>query len=189
MADDTPSSLVCLVDASPRGWEREETIRLSEQLLVFLNAFHLIHAANQSHLLAIHAHEVCCVWPAEGTFLTAAEPQQMRRALLRAMSQLVARPASDSPALLSGGLSLALCRLARTHRMEAKRHLRILIFQLSTDSASQHLAVMNCAFAAQKLGVTIDAIVRSSSDSLLLQQVAHLTSGVYLRLDDQARAP
>ena len=31
----------------------------------------------------------------------------------------------------------------------------------------------------------VDAIVHGSTDSLLLQQTAHLTSGFYLRLDEQ----
>jgi hypothetical protein len=50
--------------------------------------------------------------------------------------------------------------------------LRLLVLHASDDDPTQHLTLMNCAFAAQKHTVMLDALVLAPVDSLLLQQAA-----------------
>jgi transcription initiation factor TFIIH subunit 3 len=90
--------------------------------------------------------------------------------------------ASTSP-LLSAALGIGLCRLQRTQRLRPKSEPRFLVLHASPDAPSQHLAIMNCAFAAQKLGIMMDTVVLAQQDSMLLQQAAHLTGGLYLKPD------
>ncbi|KAL1508599.1 hypothetical protein AB1Y20_004696 [Prymnesium parvum] len=189
MLDDLPSTLICLVDCNPcGGWGEEDALALLEHLLVFFNAFLLLHSANQLQLLAVHPREVSCVWPEDGA-PPALAPHQLRQLFLKRFRTLLATPppSASAASALSGGLSLALCRLARQQRADATRQLRVLVVQATADSAAQHLAGMNCVFGAQKLGVTIDALVAARNDSLLLQQAAHLTDGFYLRLGEQEK--
>lgn len=64
---------------------------------------------------------------------------------------------------------------------------RILILSVTPDASTQYIPMMNCIFAAQKKGITIDVCKLFGSDTVFLQQASYLTSGTYFRLaDDQA---
>ncbi|KAJ5069934.1 transcription initiation factor iih tfiih polypeptide 3-related [Anaeramoeba ignava] len=58
---------------------------------------------------------------------------------------------------------------------------RIFVIQISSDSPSQYIPLMNCVFAAQKSQIPIDVLMLSSQDSQFLQQAAKLTNGIYFR--------
>lgn len=63
---------------------------------------------------------------------------------------------------------------------------RILILSVTQDASTQYIPMMNCIFAAQKKGITIDVCKLFGSDTVFLQQASYLTSGTYFRLaDDQ----
>ncbi|EST10149.1 TFIIH subunit Tfb4/p34 [Kalmanozyma brasiliensis GHG001] len=63
---------------------------------------------------------------------------------------------------------------------------RILILSVTPDASTQYIPMMNCIFAAQKKGITIDVCKLFGSDTVFLQQASYLTSGTYFRLaDDQ----
>ena len=101
----------------------------------------------------------------------------------------------DQPAVLGAGptsrpqCDRPRCRARRHALRQARRHLEkshlALVVQACADSASQHLPTMNCAFAAQKLGVLIDTLALCEAPSMLLQQAAALTGGLHLRPDDE----
>ncbi|TKY85215.1 hypothetical protein EX895_006295 [Sporisorium graminicola] len=61
---------------------------------------------------------------------------------------------------------------------------RILILSVTQDASTQYIPMMNCIFAAQKKGVTIDVCKLFGSDTVFLQQASYLTSGTYFRLAD-----
>lgn len=61
---------------------------------------------------------------------------------------------------------------------------RILILSVTQDASTQYIPMMNCIFAAQKKGITIDVCKLFGSDTVFLQQASYLTSGTYFRLDD-----
>jgi transcription initiation factor TFIIH subunit 3 len=59
---------------------------------------------------------------------------------------------------------------------------RILTVLSSPDAPEQYVPVMNCIFAAQRMGVPIDTcLLRHDLNSTFFQQAAHLTCGVYLQ--------
>ncbi|CDU24454.1 related to TFIIH basal transcription factor complex p34 subunit [Sporisorium scitamineum] len=61
---------------------------------------------------------------------------------------------------------------------------RILILSVTQDASTQYIPMMNCIFAAQKKGITIDVCKLFGSDTVFLQQACYLTSGTYFRLAD-----
>ncbi|GAC99021.1 hypothetical protein PHSY_006618 [Pseudozyma hubeiensis SY62] len=61
---------------------------------------------------------------------------------------------------------------------------RILILSVTQDASTQYIPMMNCIFAAQKKGITIDVCKLFGSDTVFLQQASYLTSGTYFRLSD-----
>ncbi|SPO24969.1 related to TFIIH basal transcription factor complex p34 subunit [Ustilago trichophora] len=64
---------------------------------------------------------------------------------------------------------------------------RILILSVTPDASTQYIPMMNCIFAAQKKGITIDVCKLFGSDTVFLQQASYLTSGTYFRLADLDR--
>ena len=84
---------------------------------------------------------------------------------------------------LPGALSLAMCsaqRAAATARADGNdMATRVLAVGPHGARQDDYVAMMNCIFSAQRLGVRIDSLVLSAKDSLLLQQAADLTGGLY----------
>ena len=63
---------------------------------------------------------------------------------------------------------------------------RILILSVTQDASTQYIPMMNCIFAAQKKGITIDVCKLFGKDTVFLQQASYLTSGTYFRLADDS---
>eukprot|EP01039_Chlorochromonas_danica_P007270 gene7270-8043_t len=61
---------------------------------------------------------------------------------------------------------------------------RVLLLQFDKDRPQNYNALMNCIFSAQKMEVVVDALLCSSFDSHLLQQVCFLAEGLYVRHGD-----
>ncbi|KAF5370605.1 hypothetical protein D9758_001915 [Tetrapyrgos nigripes] len=102
----------------------------------------------------------------------------------------------QAPCSLVGALTKALCFInrltldhnANTSNAEGLEPIalpdpRILILSVSPDITSSYIPIMNSIFSAQKLKVTIDACQLFGTDSVFLQQAAHLTGGSYLHLE------
>ncbi|KAJ1032444.1 hypothetical protein NDA16_000468 [Ustilago loliicola] len=66
---------------------------------------------------------------------------------------------------------------------------RILILSVTPDASTQYIPMMNCIFAAQKKGITIDVCKLFGSNTVFLQQASYLTSGTYFRLADDSDVP
>lgn len=60
---------------------------------------------------------------------------------------------------------------------------RVLTIVAGLDSPEHYVPMMNCMFSAQRIKVPIDSCVISPKDSTYLQQAAHLTDGVYMRVE------
>lgn len=67
--------------------------------------------------------------------------------------------------------------------MQANAKFRFLVFSDSSDQADDHIAFMNCVFAAQRKDIPIDICRLTSAKSLYLPQAASLTKGVYMVID------
>jgi len=59
----------------------------------------------------------------------------------------------------------------------------IIILKSSPDDHMQYLSLINCAFGAQKINVSINGITMKK-DSILLQQAAEITGGLYFKIDE-----
>ncbi len=183
--------LAVLVDCGP-SWEEPEALgTVIEQMLIFLNAYQLLSASNQLTVLASNPTAVEVLWPppdaGADVVVAQSDAHGLRTAVARGVYRLASSPdlsdqtSDDDAPLLSAALTTALCRLHRAMRAHPRVQPRMLVLHATADSAAQHLATMNALFAAQKLGVLIDAVLlRTHSHSMLLQQAAHLTGGLYL---------
>ena len=91
------------------------------------------------------------MWPEPGGAMgepaaTSADQQKLRPTLLSSIQRLLTLTPTTGATRLSGGMSLALCRLQRAHRADPKQELRTLVVSVTPDDPAQHLAIMNCAF-------------------------------------------
>lgn len=94
--------------------------------------------------------------------------------------------------LLSGALGLALCRVNSAKPKLPARIIFLSCSMTSTSFSTQYMNLMNSFFAAQKMGVKIDACVymmtskkdESLSNHTILQQGCDLTNGLFLRIHD-----
>lgn len=130
--------------------------------------------------------------------------QDLRDAIVKGVKEaLLAQDAEGTaaPAAMSTALATALCLHNRARRIKAQRAAlsvgqsgdvsaveaspsngRVLVVTPGRDTPKQYVAVMNCIFSAQRMGVAVDSCVLSKEhDSTYLQQAAHLTNGIYLR--------
>lgn len=197
--EDDSSALAVLVDCGPSWREPAALGSALEQLLIFLNAYQLLSATNQLTVLASHSAAVDVLWPppdaGADVVMATSDAHGLRAAVTDGVARIMATSSAasgDDPSdaagtdedapLLSAALTAALCRLHRATRAHPRVQPRILILHASADAPTQHLAMMNGVFAAQKLGVLIDAVLlNAAADSMVLQQSAFLTGGLYLR--------
>ena len=187
--EDDPSAVAIIFDGSPNYWEDDATLAGAiGAVLLFANAFRLLNAGNRLLLVGEHPKAAKCLLPGPA----AASPwrrwsQILRKTLVGSAGQMIMAEVAGG-SLVGGALALALCRLAAARRAAPRLQLRVLVLHASPDVPGQHLPAMNCAFAAKKLGVIVDAIVLAPSDSPLLQTAADVTGGLYLKPDAAARA-
>eukprot|EP00962_Isochrysis_galbana_P041885 scaffold15478_cov117-Isochrysis_galbana.AAC.4 len=158
---DTPSVLAVVLDCNPLEWATrtdEDLPALLEQFLIFANAFWMLSSANR--LLVIGAHPAAArqLWPE--TPERAAEPappHRLRHALARGVDELLAldatSPPTDGRPLLAPALSLATLRIQRARREQPLLQPRVLVLHASADEPSEHLRLVDLAFANQKLEV------------------------------------
>lgn len=244
-ADDPPSLLVLILDVSAKSWTSLSSLSgpqvaveaasvlksVTEQLLIFLNTFRLLHEGNRVCVILAAPNRAHLVHPAfddaahlpsgydytteDAAFDSQAAArasvmyeelamQQLRHAVVESVKEVMqAQDAQQitAPAAMSTALATALCLHNRARRIKAQRAAisagqggeslavetgpcngRVFIVTPGRDTPKQYVAVMNCIFSAQRMGVAVDSCVLSKDyDSTYFQQAAHLTNGVYLR--------
>jgi transcription initiation factor TFIIH subunit 3 len=108
-----------------------------------------------------------------------------RRRILKMDSPGAAPPpeSKNGPPTATGGPSAGISALEKAARRAALGgQARILTVLSSPDAPEQYVPVMNCIFAAQRMGVSIDTcLLLPEKESTFFQQAAYLTGGVYLR--------
>lgn len=212
-APEEGSLLLLCVETHPGFWESPGgahtagtvqqlgLVTFVQHLLVFVNAFLLLHGANQLVVCALHS---------DGCHLLYESPSltQQRAAgggaaavdvadLAAAPTSVIATRLSELPPCkfggqeraqatpLSGGLSRVLCyahqAMLREPGGRATQQARILCMHGSQDTPGQYVATMNAIFCAQNVGIPIDVCLLGPHESPFLQQAASLTGGLYLR--------
>ncbi|GMH41716.1 hypothetical protein BSKO_09626 [Bryopsis sp. KO-2023] len=162
-----------------------------EQIMIFLNCFMLLNAANELVVYAVHEKSCPILHRSEkGSSLTG-KNQLASTIVLSAFQDLMKRAPNSgkggcpSDPALSAAISRALCFI---HRQKLSRKWgfrstkpRILIFTASMDASVQYIPMMNAIFSAQHAEVLIDSCHLGAQDSSFLQQASHITGGVYIR--------
>ncbi|KAK9916655.1 hypothetical protein WJX75_005410 [Coccomyxa subellipsoidea] len=171
---------------------------LLQQLLVFFNTFLALNEANELVLIAACGDQSEVLYSSPSLHRESQGPKQAAKTgnaseevlknLHALLQEQAARPDGDSarPAVLAGALSRALCLIHKAQLSDGgssrtRKQPRLLCLKGSPDATEQYISVMNAIFAAQRCEVVIDACMIGASDSVFLQQAAHLTNGIYLR--------
>lgn len=256
-ADDPPSNLALVVDTAITSWSQttdessEDTMAqvtttlktVTEQLLIFINTFLLLHDANRLCIILTSGKTCKLVYPVlpdadaispdydasgENDLFEASSQLTSQSGLVEPMAvmqdvcdalvsgvkhslqiQAMNTEQSHKSSMLSSGVARALCLLNRARKLRAERlairrgkdgaavdasdvevpaNGRVFIIQAGADSVQNYVAMMNCIFSAQRLGIPIDSCVFANSDSTYLQQAAHLTQGVCQRITQKDHA-
>jgi transcription initiation factor TFIIH subunit 3 len=203
--DDDSSLLLLCVETNPSFWESTSPthgvdtvqdvglVAFMQHLLVFINAFVLLHASNQLVVCALHSDGCHLLYQSLQLQLAQDGGAGAAADLTAAPSSVVAAKvgalpqggAIASPTPLSGGLSRVLSYAHRAMMRDtvtgAPQQARILCMHGSTDSPRQYVATMNAIFCAQNMRIPIDVCLLGPHESPFLQQAASLTGGLYMR--------
>jgi len=155
----------------------------------FCRALLVMDPASEVALLAAYPAHVSFLFRTSGTSGDASRAQ-VGRSINAALAALPSAVACTTPPLASA-LSRALCYIHRhcstttttssSSSSNSPSNARVVCVQASPDDRGQYVALMNVAFAAQREGVPVDALVLAPEHSSLLQQAAHITKGIYLK--------
>ena len=167
--------VVMIVDCSMHSWSkvgelaeqevppgRRCNVTLAiESCYVLESAIRLFHADNRTTIIA-----------ATGS------PKK-----LPTVSDLINEVTND-PVSIVKALTIGLCIINRDakERSSSTTETRIVLITATPISAYDFVTCMNCAFAAQKLGIVIDVFDYSQSTTPELLQLVHHTNGWYLAL-------
>ncbi|EOR00885.1 hypothetical protein E3P89_02581 [Wallemia ichthyophaga] len=96
---------------------------------------------------------------------------------------------TDKPvkATLATTLAQSLCHINRklneaSASSDSPHSFRILVITTSDDVPSHYVSLMNSIFAAQKAKILVDVCELYNSNTIFLQQAAHLTGGNYIQV-------
>jgi transcription initiation factor TFIIH subunit 3 len=179
-------------------------------LVVFINA-HL--AFNNLNKVAVVAAHTKAKWLYPATHHTELSPEGANKyrpfhlvesEVKASLKKLMQEPPA-SPPMVGGALTLALAYINRTLQdfedvnnqsgiystqatdgMRQTREgpqSRILMVSVSEDASAQYIPIMNCIFAAQRNGISID-VCKLAGGTAFLKQAADATSGIYTELDE-----
>lgn len=216
-----PVFLSIIIDTDPIEWEKRARIGGDQQItlndlvkcmVIFCNAFSLMHRKNKILLLGNHPDGVHKIFPPSSdksanffeedlTLISASQslPIAVAKGLLQSgnydhIDDVNASSSSSSSSktktqqsTLVNALSISLCAINKQIQKHKNLQLQpqILIIQVLQDKSQTYNSIMNAIFSAQKLHVPIDSIVLSKESSNFLQQASFLTSGIYQHPADQ----
>lgn len=188
-----------ILDLNPQEWAKRAVpsndpnalpslSQVVAHCLMFINAFKLLNRSNRLAVIGAHPStaEYLYVSPSSNEMNDQSkQSESISQILTAAISEIMMNPIdednSDEP-LISGGLSLLLCQIARVKREYQSARCRILVITVSPDVTRQYIGVMNAIFTAHKLQVIVDACVLHNENSLLMQQACSITNGIYVQL-------
>jgi len=198
-AEAKASLVTVVIDADEVAWEEasastpEDPLLLSNVLsncVIFMNAIRAMSRDNEVALLASLPNGTAEWWAdrQQGPRIAECVQTGLKR-MIRAQKSW------NGPSVpgLAVALSQALCRsnrALREHKLRSglEAHARILVVQARPDQATQYIAAMNAAFAAQKCSILVDVADFTREGSKILQQVAHLSGGIMQHYNNTSSA-
>ncbi|KAG0051059.1 RNA polymerase II transcription factor B subunit 4 [Gryganskiella cystojenkinii] len=198
--------LVIVIDTNPFEWEHKDApMKLNDTLqhiLTFMNAHLAGRHDNKLAVIASHVGVSKFLYPTlnePGSKVQTKKDANVYQnfkvvndAVLAGIAKLLSdrKPTLEEKDLgsskIAASLSLGLCYINQALKSDGMGHLkpRILVLTVSPDSSSDYIPIMNCIFSAQKANIPIDVCKIWGEDAVFLQQAAHITEGVYMRLND-----
>ncbi|RYG55509.1 hypothetical protein EON66_05115 [archaeon] len=89
---------------------------------------------------------------------------------------------SERSKSLPSCMSLALCYQNSQRQTARGLRARILVVHAGEDVAASYIPLINCMYTAQRFDVLVDSMQLGEQQSTVLQQAAHLTGGVHIRV-------
>ncbi|KAI9152544.1 RNA polymerase II transcription factor B subunit 4 [Blastocladiella emersonii ATCC 22665] len=196
------SLLIVVLDCSAATWARHAADHASvlDQLCVFLNAYLALNHDNKLAVIGAASRSSQFLFPLPPQQLSVGGEEEhveranayqqfflMNNTTIGEAKRLVQADAeatragdldADAGCMLSSALSKALCYAHRVTRDAERTKTNILVISASHDNPAHYVSLMNAIFSAQKGEMTID-VCKLYSESVFLQQAAHLTHGVY----------
>mmetsp|Transcript_40538 Transcript_40538/g.108498 ORF Transcript_40538/g.108498 Transcript_40538/m.108498 type:complete len:288 (-) Transcript_40538:124-987(-) len=190
------SLLTVVVDVGTARWStrrgHDELVSLKgtfEALVIFFSAHLLMHRQNQLRVVASHESGAVVLYPSSG----GPTPSSMKTQVMAQLEALLggggSGGSSGGGAAIASALSKALCHANRAKQANPALSCRVLVLQAARDLDSEYNTIMNCVFAAQKLGVVVDTCVLSREPSTFMQQAADQTGGAHVHLQKGKDAP
>lgn len=191
--------LTVVVDVSTPAWSNRrgesELVSLKgafEALVIFFSAHLLMHRQNQLRVMASHESGAVVLYPSIG----GPAPSSMKTQVMEQLTALLSGGSgggsgdgSGGGAAIASALSKALCHANRAKQANPALLCRVLVLQVARDLDSEYNTIMNCVFAAQKLGVVVDTCVLSREPSTFMQQAADQTGGAHVHLQKGKGVP
>ncbi|RKP02961.1 hypothetical protein CXG81DRAFT_24367 [Caulochytrium protostelioides] len=83
--------------------------------------------------------------------------------------------------------ALAYTNKVKVARPDMEIATRSLIISLTPDNPAEYVPLMNCIFAAQKMGHMLEVCKLHRGDTAFLEQAAHITGSNFIQVDDVSR--
>jgi len=208
---ESSSSLLCVVlDLNPLAWglktvleakhaqesgkqqaKPETIVQGIDAVLTFINSYLLMTHGNQVAVVGVHPKKTEFLFPTDAQNADTATAAQVNQSVATKFRQLLSDPdffdleetEKSASSRLAAGLAKALCYI---NRQKKKNNLnaRCLVVKCGMDTLSnQYLALINGAFAAQEMDVSIDAVVLDrDGNNAALQQVCSVSNGIYTQV-------
>ncbi|KAJ3188326.1 RNA polymerase II transcription factor B subunit 4 [Gaertneriomyces sp. JEL0708] len=220
-ADEDINFLAVIVDTNPLAWSQAagdpqnpiEFTQVLEHLLIFINAHLALRSDNDIAIIASHNEKSQFLYPPSPSDVAppaADRPLQAQKpanaykqfydadvGMTNTLRSLVSKSCDQSNrSMIAGAISLALAYINKLRQArelaQISLHARIVIFSISADASAQYIPIMNCIFAAQKLGIKIDVCRFTGKTygrkSVFLPQASYITGGIYLEIPEPKKS-
>eukprot|EP01147_Barroeca_monosierra_P010472 gene10472-2602_t len=197
-----------VLDLNPRSWMKLEQEMLFEEAMnhicVFINSHLSLKIENKVAVFGAVPQKSAMLYPSSEVTKSTDDRQdlfaEMNATILNNIAKLNKQCAtessvSDLPGAISRALCYINCHANKPHKSEPSTSFRtdgsitplpstssrIGVVSVSSGSSLEYFAMMNCLFAAQRKGISID-VCAIGTEASVLQQASHLTNGIYLFL-------
>ncbi|KAG8759282.1 RNA polymerase II transcription factor B subunit 4 [Serendipita sp. 396] len=213
---DNAIHLSVIIDFSPSQWylSSEQTADQSSfsladflpQLFVFLNAHLALQYENTLDVFGAFPGKSLVLFSSKESYVQTESDSNVYQPFKTANSVISQRLADaldslpedvEEPVAIVGALTKSLCYISRLLNSSPDVNAssnnsnsissRILIISVSPDVSASYVPIMNSIFCAQKLKIIVDVCNLYGSDTVFLQQAAHLTGGSYISVQKRDR--
>ena len=190
------SSFLCLILDVVSLMQQEISVEKAlGAVILYCNSFLLMHRHNRLVIMVVCGDEFRVIYPPVSHFnpnlnpvfheLSTIVETQLLSITLVESERHKAQQTLPRYNYISNAFSKSLTIINKQLRLAGtKFKSRIFILQFDRDRIIDYNSLMNSIFSAQKLEVTVDALIISKFESHIFQQACFLTGGLYLKHRD-----